>query len=210
MKLSASQLKGIHLIIDEKHWGDKTEAQIITCIELGVKIFQFRFSRSFLLKTGNAELQKLLSIIKEANGLSLLNNHWYLVERFNFDGAHIGQSDGDPYLIKNRLKDKLLGASCYSYLGLAEQAKNAGCDYVSFGAFASSSTKPSAKILSKEQIHHIKNFKGLPVALIGGINATNLTSQVASSFDMIAISHGILGASDVGEAVQDINRRIIR
>ena len=84
------------------------------------------------------------------------------------------------------------------------------CIRDSFGAFASSSTKPSAKILSKEQIHHIKNFKGLPVALIGGINATNLTSQVASSFDMIAISHGILGASDVGEAVQDINRRIIR
>lgn len=210
MKLSASQLKGIHLIIDEKYWGDKTKAQINTCIELGVKIFQFRFSRSFLLKTGNAELQELLSMIKEANGLSLLNNHWHLVERFNFDGAHIGQSDGDPYLIKNSLKEKVLGVSCYSYLGLAEQAKNAGCDYVSFGAFASSTTKPNAKILSKEQMHRIKNFKGLPLALIGGIDATNLTSQIASSFDMIAISNGILGASDVGRAVQDINRIINR
>jgi len=197
LKLSASQLKGIHLIIDEKYWGDKTEAQINTCIELGVKVFQFRFSRSFLL-------------IKEANGLSLLNNHWHLVERFKFDGAHIGQSDGDPYLIKNSLKEKVLGVSCYSYLGLAEQAKNAGCDYVSFGAFASSTTKPSAKILSKEQMHRIKNFKGLPLALIGGIDATNLTSQIASSFDMIAISNGILGASDVGRAVQDINRIINR
>ena len=210
MKSSASQLKGIHLIIDEKYWGDKTEAQINTCIELGVKVFQFRFSRSFILKTGNTKLQKLLSIIKKAKGLSLLNNHWHLVERFNFDGAHIGQSDGDPYLIKNSLKDKLLGVSCYSYLGLAEQAKNAGCDYVSFGAFASSTTKPSAKILSKEQIHHIRNFEGLPMALIGGIDETNLTSQMASSFDMIAISNGILGASDVGGAIQSINRIINR
>jgi len=210
LKSSASQLKGINLIIDEKYWGDKTETQINTCIELGIKVFQFRFSRSFLLKTGNTKLQKLLSTIKKAKGLSLLNNHWHLVEQFNFDGAHIGQSDGDPYLIKNSLKDKLLGVSCYSYLGLAEQAKNAGCDYVSFGAFASSTTKPSAKILSKEQMHRIKNFKGLPLALIGGIDATNLTSQIASSFDMIAISNGILGASDVGRAVQDINRIINR
>jgi len=92
LKSSASKLKGIHLIIDEKYWGDKTEAQINTCIELGVKVFQFRFSRSLLLKTGNAELQELLSMIKEANGLSLLNNHWHLREtqnrrynmRFNF------------------------------------------------------------------------------------------------------------------------------
>ena len=209
MKLSASQLKGIHLIIDERHWGDNTEAKIKICIELGVKVFQFRFSRPFLMAE-NTELQNLLSMIKEAKGLSLLNNHWHLVERLNFDGAHIGQSDGDPYLIKDSLKDKLLGVSCYSYPSLAEQAKNAGCDYVSFGAFASSSTKPSAKILSKEQIHHIKNFKGLPVTLIGGIDATNLTSQVASSFDMIAISNGILGASDVGETVRDINRIIHR
>jgi thiamine-phosphate pyrophosphorylase len=210
LKSSASQLKGIHLIIDEKYWGDKTEAQINTCIELGVKVFQFRFSRSFLFKTGNTKLQKLLSTIKKAKGLSLLNNHWHLVEQFNFDGAHIGQSDGDPYLIKNSLKDKFLGVSCYSYLGLAEQAKNAGCDYVSFGAFASSTTKPSAKILSKEQIHHIRNFEGLPMALIGGIDETNLTSQIASSFDMIAISNGILGASDVGGAIQSINRIINR
>ena len=197
MKLSPSQLKGIRLIIDERHWGENSEAKIKICMELGAKVFQFRFSRPFLMAE-NTELQNLLSTIKEAKGLSLLNNHWHLVERFKFDGAHIGQSDGDPYLIKNSLKEKVLGVSCYSYLGLAEQAKNAGCDYVSFGAFASSTTKPSAKILSKEQMHRIKNFKGLPSALIGGIDATNLTSQIASSFDMIAISNGILGASDVG------------
>jgi thiamine monophosphate synthase len=48
------------------------------------------------------------------------------------------------------------------------------------------------------------------MALIGGIDATNLTSQIASSFDMIAISNGILGASDVGGAIQSINRIINR
>ncbi|MEK9649730.1 MAG: thiamine phosphate synthase [Gammaproteobacteria bacterium] len=205
-----SQLQGIHLIVNEHNWSKKIHCDIKNCIELGVKVFQFRFSKSFLLKVDKTKLQDSLILIRNVDGISLVNNHWELVNRFGFDGTHIGQSDGDPYLIKSILKDKIVGVSCYGYLGLALRAKDAYCDYVSFGAFAKSQTKSNASILSSEQFQKITSFRELPTALVGGINSNNLTTKIASNFDMIAISDGILGAQDVGKAVQDIHRIINR
>ncbi len=200
----SSRLKGIHLIINECDWSNSIEAKIEDMIRGGIRVFQFRFSKAFLLNLERIEIQNILLKIKEANAIALLNNHWQLVQKYNFDGAHIGQSDGDPFLIKSFLKKKILGISCYGHLGLAYSAKKTGCDYVSFGAYARSKTKENAKVLSNEQLEIILTFKELPTVLIGGIHSDNLTSNIALNFDMIAISNGILGALDPKQALQEV------
>ena len=75
----------------------------------------------------------------------VVNDDWRLALEVGAPGAHLGEDDGDLRLARREAPGLWLGASCYDQLERARQAVAAGADYVAFGAFFPSGTKPGAR-----------------------------------------------------------------
>jgi thiamine-phosphate pyrophosphorylase len=116
------------------------------------------------------------------------------------DGVHLGEDDGE--LAKARLRldaagpGRILGASCYQRLDLAEAAAEAGADYIAFGSFFASPTKPLAKRADPALLAAGKAKTGLPVCAIGGITPANAGELVAAGADLLAVISALFDTAD--------------
>lgn len=116
------------------------------------------------------------------------------------DGVHLGEDDGE--LAKARLRldaagpGRILGASCYQRLDLAEAAAEAGADYIAFGSFFASPTKPLAKRADPALLAAGKAKTGLPVCAIGGITPANAGELVAAGADLLAVISALYDTAD--------------
>ena len=116
------------------------------------------------------------------------------------DGVHLGEADGELAQARARLDaagpGRILGASCYQRLDLAEAAAKAGADYLAFGSFFASPTKPLAKRADPALLAAGKAATGLPVCAIGGITPANAGELVAAGADLLAVISALFDAAD--------------
>ncbi len=116
------------------------------------------------------------------------------------DGVHLGEDDGELARARRRLDaagpGRILGASCYQRLDLAEAAAKAGADYIAFGSFFASPTKPLAKRADPALLAAGKAVTGLPVCAIGGITPANAGELVAAGADLLAVISALFEAAD--------------
>ncbi len=122
------------------------------------------------------------------------------------DGAHLGQDDGELAAARARLDaaapGRILGASCYQSLELALAAAKVGADYIAFGSFFASPTKPLAKRADPALLAAGKAKTGLPVCAIGGITPANAGELVAAGADLLAVISALYDADDTGLATR--------
>ena len=121
-----------------------------------------------------------------------MNDEIALAIKVDADGIHLGKSD--PYIAgaRERLGDKaMIGCSCYNNLDRAQQAAKSGADYITFGAFFPSPTKPEAAHATPDIIQTAKQKFKLPVVAIGGITPENGQSLIEAGADMLAVISGI-------------------
>jgi thiamine-phosphate pyrophosphorylase len=116
---------------------------------------------------------------------------------------HMGQSDYSIATAREQLTaTPWIGITCHNNIGLAKTAEQQGADYVSFGAFFSSHTKPNAHPASLDILTH-PDQPPLPRVAIGGITLHNANQLLAAGADVLAVSHAILGAEDLRQACRD-------
>ena len=120
------------------------------------------------------------------------------------DGVHLGEDDGLLAVARARLDaagpGRILGASCYQSLPLALAAARAGADYLAFGSFFASPTKPRARRADPALIAAARQSTGLPVCAIGGITHTNAASLIAAGADLLAVISALYDAPDPQQA----------
>src|SRR6185312_14152545 len=84
-------------------------------------------------------------------------------------GVHLGRDDDDVAAARAALgAGAIIGVSCYDSLERARAAAAAGADYVAFGAFFPSPTKPQAVRASLDLLRQSATL-GVPRVAIGGI-----------------------------------------
>ena len=83
-----------------------------------------------------------------------------------------------------------------------------GADYVAFGAFFSSSTKPNAPIIKQSILKNAKKKLKIPICAIGGITSENIYQLKES--DMFAIISDIWKSENIEEKVKLINLQIVK
>jgi thiamine-phosphate pyrophosphorylase len=93
--------------------------------------------------------------------------------------------------------DAVIGVSCYASLDLAREAATAGADYVGFGSFHASPTKPQAVRAPQALLREARHAPGLPVAAIGGITAANGRPLIEAGADLLAVISGVFGTDDI-------------
>jgi len=108
------------------------------------------------------------------------------------DGVHLGKEDGELSEARRRLPPgAIIGVSCYNDLQKAEQAARAGADYVAFGRFFPSGTKPLATKADLETLRLAKQRLNLPIVAIGGILPENAGELLRAGADVLAVIGGL-------------------
>jgi thiamine-phosphate pyrophosphorylase len=138
----------------------------------------------------------------------ILNDRPDLAARLGCDGVHIGQQDagyGEARAAMGR--DRIVGVTCHNSKDLAFEAGEAGADYVAFGAFFPTETKPVEFRADIELLEWWARYMTVPVVAIGGITVENAKPLVDAGADFIAVSSGVWNhAGGPGAAVRAFNR----
>lgn len=149
-----------------------------------------------------AEQAGLLQALCAGAGVPLLvNDDPRLAAEVGAGGVHLGEDDGGIAAAREILGDAaIIGVSCYDDLALARAAAAAGADYLAFGAFFPSATKPGARHATPALLEAAADL-GLPLVAIGGITPDNGAIAVAAGADLLAVISGVFDAADpVGAA----------
>ena len=130
----------------------------------------------------------------------IINDDIELARSMQADGVHLGQTDGDPAAAREELgPDALIGMSCYASLDRARAARSQGADYLAFGAFFDSPSKPAAARANPSILRDARRFE-LPLVAIGGIQPDNVHTLRSAGADLIAVISGLWSAPDPSEA----------
>lgn len=149
-----------------------------------------------------AEQAALLQALCAAAGVPLLvNDDARLAAAVGAAGVHLGEDDDAIAIARDILgQDAIIGASCYDDLDRARSAAAAGADYLAFGAFFSSATKPGARRATPAMLQ-VAACHRLPLVAIGGITPDNGAIPIAAGADLLAVVGGVFDAPDpVGAA----------
>lgn len=167
----------------------------------GARLLQYR-NKAAAPALQQEQAAGLAQLCRRHQCLFIVNDNLELALAVKADGVHLGQEDGGLAEARRRLgPGKLLGASCYARMELAEAAKSAGADYVAFGAAYASPTKPGNKRAPLE-IYREARVLGLPVVAIGGITLDNARPLVDAGVDALAVITALYNAADVGAAAR--------
>jgi thiamine-phosphate pyrophosphorylase len=199
--LSSWKLRGLYAITDARlQAGEALCERVGLAIDGGASVIQYRD------KSGDAELRlrqaRALAELCRRRGVCLIiNDDVELAAACGADGVHLGKDDAAVSTARQRLGGQaVIGISCYNRLELAERAAAAGADYLAFGRFFPSQTKPDAVQAGVELIRSARARWRLPIAAIGGITPDNAEPLLAAGADMLAVVQGVFAAADVREA----------
>jgi thiamine-phosphate pyrophosphorylase len=95
----------------------------------------------------------------------------------------------------------LIGASCYNDLSRAKRLVAEGADYVAFGSFYPSVTKPGARHADPTLLRRAKSLR-VPIVAIGGITAANGRALVEAGADALAVISAVFDPDDLAEVTR--------
>jgi len=139
----------------------------------------------------------LQRICADADVAFIVNDSVSLAKRLGADGVHLGQSDGDAREARLILGPSVqIGVTCHDSRHLAMEAGEAGADYVAFGAFYETTTKPSDYRPVPQLLSWWSSLFEVPCVAIGGITPANAAPLVAAGADFIAVCQAVWGKDD--------------
>lgn len=172
----------------------------------GVDMLQYRSKTDDVTRL--QEAKQLMPLCRAHRVPLIINDSMAIADAVQADGVHLGQGDGDVRQARALLgQQAIIGVTCHDQLHLAEQAKHDGADYVAFGAFFPSATKPQASLAKPELLRQAAHL-GLPRCAIGGITPDNVGGLTSAGAEYIAIVSGLLPSEDftVAQRVQAYRR----
>ncbi len=145
--------------------------------------------------------EPLRRICADADVAFIVNDSPGLARRLGADGVHLGQSDGSVAEARALLgREAQIGVTCHDSRHLAMEAGEAGADYVAFGAFYETTTKPSDYRPEPEILGWWTTLFATPCVAIGGITPENAPPLIAAGADFLAVSNAVWS----GDAAQNV------
>jgi thiamine-phosphate pyrophosphorylase len=156
---------------------------------------------------GEHELARLADplqrICADADVAFIVNDSIALAKRLGADGVHLGQSDGDITEARAILGPSAqIGRTCHDNRHFAMEAGEQGADYVAFGAFYETTTKPSNYRPDPSILRWWSGLFEIPCVAIGGITPDNAAPLVEAGADFVAVCQAVWGKADPKAAVE--------
>ena len=206
-------MKGLYLVTPD--WDDTEQLLRITeaALQGGAKVLQYRHKTA----SPAQRLQQALALqaLAKRYQVPLIINDWLdLCQEIDADGLHIGGLDMSVAQARAQLgPDKILGASCYGSMTLAQQAAHDKASYLALGGFYPSKVKKYPVTTPIELIAQVGAQFPLPVVVIGGMtpeNAAPLVGQGAQMVAAISSVYGVDAASAQPEAAHAAAQAFVR
>jgi len=202
-------LKGIYVLSDAVLSPSKTIlSQIERVLKAGVSVIQFREKYA---SDDEIELtcKQLCDLCKHYNALFIIDDRAHLAKKVDADGLHVGEDDisyEEARIIMGA--DKIIGISCYGDIKRALKYETLGADYVAFGSFFPSPTKPNSKVVSLDVLHEAKKVLHVPICAIGGINETNIRDVANSGIEMYSVISAVYRDDKIEENIEALRQQI--
>ncbi len=183
-------MRGLYAITQTKNKScDTIINEVIAALRGGAVIVQYRDKNPadalFLAK-------ELVKVCHQFNVPLIVNDDIELAAMAGADGVHIGKEDGAIAQARMHLGgDAIIGVSCYDFVERALDAQGQGADYVAFGRFFPSSSKPLAAPAKLETLQQAKRLLDIPIVAIGGILPENGAQLLAAGADLLAVIGGL-------------------
>ena len=186
---------------------NKLVQQVAQALEGGAKIVQFRDKTSDF-QTKLQLCKQLVRLCEQHHAYFIVNDDIQLAKRSGAHGIHIGKNDQDLLTARQQLGEHaIIGVSCYNDITLALTMQNLGANYVAFGRFFPSKTKPNAPQADINTLIQAKKTLKIPVVAIGGITAKNATKLLATGVDALAVIQGVLAQKNIQAAALRISQQ---
>ncbi len=171
----------------------------------GVTLLQYRN------KTADEDLRRqqaimLQALCSEYGAQLIINDDVALAIESNASGVHLGKDDMQIAQARAQLgNDKIIGVSCYNEIALAQIAHAQGADYIAFGSFFPSLTKPGAVRATPELLASARKQFDVPIVAIGGITLDNARVLIQSGADAVAVITALFDASDIQKTARSFS-----
>ena len=155
---------------------------------------------------------RLRPVAQERGVAFIMNDRPDLALATGCDGVHVGQEDASYEDARALLgEDAIVGVTCKNSRHLAMEAAEKGADYVAFGAFFDSATKPrtdpARTPADLEILRWWSEMMTVPSVAIGGITVDNCPPLVDAGADFLAVIAGVWSHPDgPAAAVKAFNR----
>lgn len=190
------ELRGIYAITDGSI-GNDLFTKVEQALQGGIGVLQYRDKTSDSSRR-LAEANTLRELCNDFAIPLIINDDVQLAVDANAAGVHLGIDDGSIYQARQQLgADSIIGVSCYNELTQARAAEEAGADYVAFGSFFPSPTKPNAPRANATTLRTAKSQLTTPVCCIGGITLDNAHLLLTEAPEMLAVISAIFSSSDI-------------
>lgn len=190
-------IKGLYAITPESVDTATLLGQVKQVLRGGAQLLQYR-SKSENVALKHEQATELLALCRTFHVPLIINDDMRLAALIDADGVHLGETD--PALKEARINlgpDKIIGVSCYQDLDRALQFAEQGADYVAFGSFYPSSTKPQARPCSLSLLTQAKAKLQVPIVAIGGITPENAPALIHAGADAVAVITALFEAADI-------------
>ena len=169
---------------------DAILAQTHAVLRGGVRVVQYRDKKPI-----DAPLlaKELVQLCHRFHVPLLINDDIALALAVRADGVHLGENDGSVEQARAYLgKNAIIGVSCYNDVNRAIEAQTQGANYVAFGRFFASTSKPLATPATLETLTKAKKKVTLPIVAIGGILPENGHDLLHAGADLLAVIGGLM------------------
>lgn len=197
---------GVYAVTPETADTERLLAQVDAALQGGVAAVQYR-DKSGDVARRHEQASELVALCHRYGAPLIVNDDLRLADLAGADGVHLGRDDGGLREARIILgPGKFVGASCYQSLERALAAQAAGADYVAFGSFYASPTKPAAPRASLDLLRAAAPAIHVPLVAIGGITLDKAPELLDAGADCLAVLSALFDAADVRAAAHDFNQ----
>ncbi len=190
-------IKGLYAITPDTPDTETLLARVKLALEGGAAVVQYR-SKSGDTALRHEQANELAALCHEFLVPLIINDDLRLADLAGADGVHLGKDDSTVREARLVLgPDKLVGVSCYDDFSRAVAAEREGADYVAFGSFFPSPTKPEAPPAPLDLLRLARARLQVPVVAIGGITLENSATLVTAGADAVAVITALFDSPDI-------------
>ncbi|MGB5260522.1 MAG: thiamine phosphate synthase [Gammaproteobacteria bacterium] len=195
--------QGLYAITDSTLTGTiPLEAAVEQAIRGGARVIQYRDKQSDR-STRETTARRLAGLCSSHHIPLIINDDVGLAARCGAAGVHLGRTDSSLLEARRQLgPDAIIGISCYNNLERAQAAVAGGADYVAFGRFFPSRSKPDAVSADPDLLSEARDLLEVPLVAIGGITPDNGAALLAAGADLLAAIEGVFGQPDIEAAAR--------
>jgi thiamine-phosphate pyrophosphorylase len=207
--LNKELLKGLYVLTDATLTPTETMLeQVERVLKSGVSVIQYRDKYA---SDEEAEKQciRLQALCDYYEAVFIIDDRLEIAHRINADGLHVGEDDVSYEEARALLgDDKIIGVSCYGDIERAKKYANLGADYVAFGSFFPSPTKPLAKVVEPDVLKVAKAQLSVPICAIGGINEENIALLSRYEIAMYSLISAVYKEDAIEDNLEKLQAKI--